>query len=135
MSAIDKEAVKQFLLSLQDSICQQLEQADGAALFEEDAWEREPGERLGGGGRTRVMTNGAVFEQGGVNFSHVAGKAMPASATAHRPELAGRKFEAMGVSLVIHPKKPIYPNLTRERSILHRRKRRGRPDLVVWWWF
>ena len=109
MSAIDKEAVKQFLLSLQDSICQQLEQADGTALFEEDAWEREPGERLGGGGRTRVMTNGAVFEQGGVNFSHVAGKAMPASATAHRPELAGRKFEAMGVSLVIHPKNPYIP--------------------------
>ncbi|MCZ8502105.1 oxygen-dependent coproporphyrinogen oxidase [Vibrio lentus] len=109
MSAIDKEAVKQFLLSLQDSICQQLERADGTALFEEDAWEREPGERLGGGGRTRVMTNGAVFEQGGVNFSHVAGKAMPASATAHRPELAGRKFEAMGVSLVIHPKNPYIP--------------------------
>ena len=86
MSAIDKEAVKQFLLSLQDSICQQLEQADGGALFKEDAWEREPGDRLGGGGRTRVMTDGAVFEQGGVNFSHVAGKAMPASATAHRPE-------------------------------------------------
>ena len=65
MSAIDKDAVKQFLLNLQDSICQQLEQADGVAAFEEDAWQREPGERLGGGGRTRVMTNGAVFEQGG----------------------------------------------------------------------
>ncbi|MGU3847140.1 coproporphyrinogen III oxidase, partial [Vibrio diabolicus] len=70
---------------------------------------REPGERLGGGGRSRVMRDGLVFEQGGVNFSHVEGKEMPASATAHRPELAGRRFEAMGVSLVIHPKNPYVP--------------------------
>ena len=109
MSAIDKQAVKQFLMELQDSICQQLEQADGHAEFIEDAWSREPGERLGGGGRTRVMKEGAVFEQGGVNFSHVQGKEMPASATAHRPELAGRRFEAMGVSLVMHPKNPYIP--------------------------
>lgn len=74
MSEIDKQAVKQFLLALQDTICQQLEQADGQALFVEDAWQREPGERLGGGGRTRVMKAGAVFEQGGVNFSHVSGQ-------------------------------------------------------------
>ncbi|WGY48336.1 oxygen-dependent coproporphyrinogen oxidase [Vibrio sp. ABG19] len=109
MPSIDKEAVKQFLLELQDSICQQLEAVDGAARFEEDAWQREPGERLGGGGRTRVMRNGQVFEQGGVNFSHVAGQQMPASATAHRPELAGRCFEAMGVSLVMHPNNPYVP--------------------------
>lgn len=109
MSEIDKQAVKQFLLALQETICQQLEQADGQALFVEDAWQREPGERLGGGGRTRVMKAGAVFEQGGVNFSHVSGKAMPASATAHRPELAGRRFEAMGVSLVMHPNNPYVP--------------------------
>lgn len=109
MSAIDKQAVKQFLIELQDSICQQLEQVDGHAVFVEDAWHREPGERLGGGGRTRVMKNGAVFEQGGVNFSHVAGQQMPASATAHRPELAGRRFEAMGVSLVMHPNNPYVP--------------------------
>src|SRR5690606_788716 len=99
MPTINKEAVKQFLLSLQDSICQQLEAVDGGATFEEDAWHREPGEKLGGGGRTRVMRHGHVFEQGGVNFSHVEGQQMPASATAHRPELAGRRFEAMGVSL------------------------------------
>ncbi|EEX35692.1 oxygen-dependent coproporphyrinogen oxidase [Vibrio metschnikovii] len=109
MPDIDKQAVKQFLLELQDSICQQLEQADGKAKFVEEIWHREPGERLGGGGRTRVMTDGLVFEQGGVNFSHVTGQQMPASATAHRPELAGRRFEAMGVSLVMHPHNPFVP--------------------------
>lgn len=109
MSAIDKKAVKAFLMELQDSICQQLERVDGRAAFEEDAWHREPGEKLGGGGRTRVLRNGAIFEQGGVNFSHVAGAQMPASATAHRPELAGRRFEAMGVSLVMHPNNPYVP--------------------------
>ncbi len=106
---IDKLAVKAFLMSLQDSICSQLEALDGKAQFHQDEWSREPGERLGGGGRSRVLTNGAVFEQGGVNFSHVTGKEMPASATAHRPELAGRRFEAMGVSLVIHPHNPYVP--------------------------
>ncbi len=108
-SNIDKQAVKSFLLQLQDQICQQLEAADGQAQFIEDAWQREPGEKLGGGGRTRVMRDGAVFEQGGVNFSHVFGEQMPGSATAHRPELAGRRFEAMGVSLVMHPKNPYVP--------------------------
>lgn len=109
MSTIDKQAVKDFLLHLQDMICQQLEAVDGKAKFVEDKWYREPGERLGGGGRTRVMRNGQVFEQGGVNFSHVTGQQMPASATAHRPELAGRQFEAMGVSLVMHPYNPYVP--------------------------
>ncbi|ENS5608548.1 oxygen-dependent coproporphyrinogen oxidase [Vibrio mimicus] len=108
-SNIDKQAVKSFLLQLQDQICQQLEAADGQAQFIEDAWQREPGEKLGGGGRTRVMRDGAIFEQGGVNFSHVFGEQMPGSATAHRPELAGRRFEAMGVSLVMHPKNPYVP--------------------------
>ncbi|KAA1208526.1 oxygen-dependent coproporphyrinogen oxidase [Vibrio cholerae] len=108
-SIVDKQAVKHFLLQLQDKICQQLEATDGQAQFIEDAWQREPGEKLGGGGRTRVMREGAVFEQGGVNFSHVFGEQMPASATAHRPELAGRRFEAMGVSLVKHPKNPYVP--------------------------
>lgn len=108
-SIVDKQAVKHFLLQLQDKICQQLEATDGQAQFIEDAWQREPGEKLGGGGRTRVMREGAVFEQGGVNFSPVFGEQMPASATAHRPELAGRRFEAMGVSLVMHPKNPYVP--------------------------
>ncbi|HHQ4619149.1 oxygen-dependent coproporphyrinogen oxidase [Aeromonas veronii] len=105
MSKPDVAQVKAFLLQLQDEICRGLEQADGSGLFVEDAWSREGG----GGGRTRVLRHGEVIEQGGVNFSHVYGDAMPASATAHRPELAGRKFEAMGVSLVIHPHNPYVP--------------------------
>ncbi|MFC3033201.1 oxygen-dependent coproporphyrinogen oxidase [Pseudoalteromonas fenneropenaei] len=99
------EAVKSFLMALQDEICRGLEQADGTGHFVEDAWQREEG----GGGRTRVLRGGAVIEQGGVNFSHVFGASMPASATAHRPELAGRSFHACGVSLVIHPKNPHIP--------------------------
>ena len=97
--------VKNFLLKLQDDICQTLSLADGKGEFIEDEWRREEG----GGGRSRVMTNGAAIEQGGVNFSHVFGTQMPASATAHRPELAGRNFQAMGVSLVIHPHNPYVP--------------------------
>jgi len=101
----NKLAVKDYLLDLQDRICNGLQAEDGQASFQEDSWIREEG----GGGRSRVITEGGVFEKGGVNFSHVYGDKMPASATAHRPELAGRKFEAMGVSLVIHPKNPYIP--------------------------
>ena len=99
------EAVKAYLLNLQDTICQTIELADGKGQFTEDSWVREEG----GGGRSRLMKNGAVVEQGGVNFSHVFGSQMPASATANRPELAGRNFQAMGVSLVIHPHNPYIP--------------------------
>lgn len=105
MSAPDIDAVKRYLLDLQDRICDALTEADGQQTFIEDSWQRPQG----GGGRTRVISNGAVFEKGGVNFSHVFGGALPASATAHRPELAGRSFEAMGVSLVMHPKNPYIP--------------------------
>ena len=105
MQSVDKNAVKAYLLSLQDSICQALEAVDGRATFVEDSWQR----KAGGGGVSRVITDGAVIEKGGVNFSHVTGDQMPASATAHRPELAGRAFEAMGVSLVIHPHNPYAP--------------------------
>ncbi len=97
--------VKSYLLGLQESICQTLELVDGKGHFEQDEWVREQG----GGGRSRVLKQGAVIEQGGVNFSHVHGAAMPASATASRPELAGRSFQAMGVSLVIHPHNPYVP--------------------------
>ena len=99
------ERVKEYLLSLQQSICDTLEATDGGAQFELDEWQREQG----GGGRSRVLTNGTIIEQGGVNFSHVFGDKMPASATAARPELAGRNFQAMGVSLVIHPRNPFIP--------------------------
>lgn len=101
----DIQQVKTFLLKLQDHITQQLSTADGKGQFAEDQWVREEG----GGGQSRVLTNGAVFEQAGVNFSHVSGAMLPASATAHRPELAGRSFQAMGVSLVIHPLNPYVP--------------------------
>lgn len=105
MQQVDKEQVKAFLLALQDQICQALADVDGSAGFKEETWERAEG----GGGRSRVLTQGSVFEQAGVNFSHVFGDKMPGSATAHRPELAGRGFEAMGVSLVIHPLNPHVP--------------------------
>lgn len=105
MSEVDIQAVKAYLLDLQDRICQGLEEEDGEARFAEESWERE----AGGGGRSRVMADGAVFEQAGINFSHVYGDGLPPSATAHRPELAGRSFQAMGVSLVIHPKNPYVP--------------------------
>jgi coproporphyrinogen III oxidase len=105
MSAPNIDAVREYLLSLQDSICKAIEAVDGEAQFETDSWRRTEG----GGGRTRVLANGAVFEQGGVNFSEVSGGALPASATASRPELAGRSFKAMGVSLVIHPRNPYAP--------------------------
>jgi coproporphyrinogen III oxidase len=105
MSLPDKNAVKNYLLSLQDAICESLTKADGGKAFTEDSWDRAEG----GGGRSRVIVDGDVIEKGGVNFSHVYGEQMPASATAHRPELAGRSFEAMGVSLVIHPHNPYIP--------------------------
>ncbi|MGI2261296.1 oxygen-dependent coproporphyrinogen oxidase [Shewanella sp. GXUN23E] len=105
MGLPDSGQVKAFLIALQQQICEGLEQLDGQATFIADSWTREEG----GGGTSRVLRDGAVFEQAGVNFSHVTGAMMPASATAHRPELAGRSFEAMGVSLVIHPRNPYIP--------------------------
>jgi len=104
----DKHAVKEYLLDLQDAICNSLAAADGGKTFTEENWTRAEG----GGGRTRVLVDGAVIEKGGVNFSHVFGDKMPPSATANRPELAGRSFEAMGVSLVIHPNNPYIPTRT-----------------------
>lgn len=105
MNLPDIAQIKTYLLDLQDKICAALSDADGSAEFTEENWAREEG----GGGRSRVLTNGAVFEQAGVNFSHVSGATLPASATAHRPELAGRSFQALGVSLVIHPLSPYLP--------------------------
>jgi coproporphyrinogen III oxidase len=110
---VSSEAVRSYLLGLQECICQALETEDGGARFAEDAWSREGDAkgplRLGGGGRSRVLEKGAVFEQAGVNFSHVTGASLPPSATATRPELEGRSFEALGVSLVIHPENPHIP--------------------------
>ena len=101
------DRVRQYLSSLQKTITEGLQQADGKAEFLVDDWVRD--NNADGGGRTMVLSNGNVFEQAGVNFSEVAGDNLPASATAHRPELAGRNFRAMGVSLVIHPYNPYVP--------------------------
>jgi len=127
-NVIDKpnlQAVKAFLLDLQERICQQLSAIDGA-VFQEDNWQRQEG----GGGRSRVLRNGRVFEQAGVNFSHIQGASMPASATAHRPELAGRSFEAMGVSLVIHPNNPHVPTSHANVRFFIAEKPGAEP---VWW--
>lgn len=100
---IDK--IKDYLLDLQNSICDNLAEEDGAKQFSEDAWQREQG----GGGITRTLAGGNIIEKGGVNFSHVYGHQLPPSATAARPELAGCDFQALGVSLVIHPYNPFVP--------------------------
>ncbi|MBA1185472.1 oxygen-dependent coproporphyrinogen oxidase [Stutzerimonas nitrititolerans] len=120
------EAVKAYLLDLQDRICAALEAEDGEACFVEDAWTR-PG---GGGGRTRVIESGALIEKGGVNFSHVHGTGLPPSASAHRPELAGRGFEALGVSLVIHPQNPYVPTSHANVRFFIAEKEGEEP---VWW--
>ncbi|WP_196139126.1 oxygen-dependent coproporphyrinogen oxidase [Aliikangiella sp. G2MR2-5] len=122
----DKQAVKSYLLDLQSNICEALAQLDGKADFITDEWQRPQG----GGGITRVISDGAVFEKGGVNFSHVQGDKLPASATAVRPELAGRSFEAMGVSLVIHPNNPYVPTSHMNVRFFIAEKEGESP---VWW--
>lgn len=122
----DKTAVKAYLLDLQDRICNALATEDTGGKFIEDSWVRTEG----GGGRSRVLAEGAVIEKGGVNFSHVHGTQMPASATAHRPELAGRAFEAMGVSLVIHPRNPYVPTSHANVRFFIAEKEGAEP---VWW--
>ena len=130
-AAVDKNAVKEYLLTLQDNICEGLAEEDGKGEFVEDAWERAEG----GGGRSRVLENGAVIEKGGVNFSHVFGKQLPPSATAARPELAGRGFEAMGVSLVIHPHNPFVPtsHANVRFFISEARAAEAEGEEPVWW--
>ncbi|MBL4712881.1 MAG: oxygen-dependent coproporphyrinogen oxidase [Gammaproteobacteria bacterium] len=123
----DIDAVKAYLISLQKKICETLEQEDGKENFIVDEWQRETGN---GGGITRVLNNGAIFEQAGVNFSHVTGNELPTSATAHRPELAGRQFQAMGVSLVIHPKSPMMPTSHANVRFFIATKKNEKP---VWW--
>ena len=121
------DRVEQFLRQLQDRICSAVEQLDGKAKFVEDAWTRP----AGGGGRTRVLRDGAVFEQAGVNFSLVHGSQLPPSATAHRPELAGGGFVATGVSLVLHPHNPYLP--TTHANV--RYFEAGKDGLEPVWWF
>lgn len=104
-AAPDLSAVRSYLRGLQNSICAALQEEDGQAVFRTDEWTRPEG----GGGRTRILAEGGVFEKAGVAFSHVSGTKLPPSATAHRPELAGKAWEAVGLSLVIHPRNPYVP--------------------------
>lgn len=120
------ERVRSYLLDLQDRITEVLEQEDGTAHFCEDSWQRNEG----GGGRSRVMNAGAVFEKTGINFSDVHGGQLPASATASRPQLAGAPFRAMGVSLVCHPENPHVPTSHMNVRFFYAEPRSGDP---VWW--
>jgi coproporphyrinogen III oxidase len=127
VDAPDVDAVESYLSSLQERITTALEQLDGGARFREDAWQRPEG----GGGRTRVLTQGTLFEQAGVNFSYVHGQRLPPSATAQRPELAGCAFRALGVSLVIHPYNPYVPTSHCNVRFFVADK----PQAAAIWWF
>ena len=131
MSEIDSmapiERVRTFLQGLQDRICERLEAADGRGRFVEDAWQRTEG----GGGRSRVLKRGAVFEQAGVNFSEVSGARLPPSASAQRPAIAGRAWTALGVSLVVHPENPYVP--TTHMNVRYFEARAD--DAPTVWWF
>ncbi|MCB1776224.1 MAG: oxygen-dependent coproporphyrinogen oxidase [Candidatus Competibacteraceae bacterium] len=132
VSSVDGSQVLTYLQDLQDRLTAALEAVDGGATFHEDAWERPASHSaLAGGGRSRVLREGALFEQAGINLSHVTGTRLPPSATAQRPELAGRGFAAMGVSLVAHPRNPYIPTAhanVRFFSAL-------RDDAEPVWWF
>ena len=122
----DIEAVAAFLLDLQDRITDALSGADGGP-FSEDLWQRDGG----GGGRSRVLADGRVLEKAGINFSRVRGEHLPPSATAHRPELAGRSFQALGVSVVVHPRNPYAPTSHMNvRAFVAERQ-----DTAPVWWF
>ncbi|WP_435103133.1 oxygen-dependent coproporphyrinogen oxidase [Arhodomonas sp. AD133] len=127
MSDVDPNTVRSWLNQLQDRVCTALAEADGGPEFQEDTWERAEG----GGGRSRVLTQGTVFEQAGVNFSHVYGEELPATASARRPELAGRSFQAMGVSLVVHPENPHVPTSHANVRFFVAEK----PGAAPVWWF
>ena len=121
------EKVSHYLTDLQNRLCEAFEQSDGETRFHQDAWEREEG----GGGRTRVMEGCRVFEKGGVNFSHVHGSALPPAASARRPELAGCSFQALGVSVVMHPVNPYVPTSHANVRFFIAEK----PGQAPVWWF
>lgn len=121
------DAVENYLRKLQDTICTELEIVDGVAKFHEDQWQRP----AGGGGRTRALEKGHVFEKAGVNFSHVMGDSLPSSATVDRPYLAGASFQAMGVSLVLHPDNPYVPTVHANVRFFIAYPSSGTPN----WWF
>lgn len=125
MHTFNTDTIKAFLLQLQANICQSLESVETTHKFETDTWQSKLGT-----GQTKVLKNGHVFESAGVNFSHVKGEQMPESATAHRPELAGAAYEAMGVSLVIHPQNPYIPTSHANVRFFVAYPVGGKP---VWW--
>lgn len=122
-----EEQIQTYLLQLQQEICQSLQAIDGKGVFIEDTWKREGG----GGGLSRVLEKGNVFAKAGVNFSHVHGESLPSSATLLRPELSGRQFSALGVSLVIHPENPYVPTSHANVRFIMAEKE-GQPPV---WWF
>ena len=124
---INIDEVKAYLLSLQDGLCGNMEELDADKRFSEDVWERPQG----GGGISRVLEKGAVFEKAGINFSHVYGDRLPASASVNRPEVAGRNFQAMGVSAVIHPENPYVPTSHMNIRFFLAEK----PGAAPLWWF
>lgn len=120
------DRVRDYLTGLQDRICAAVEAIDGSARFAEDLWQREEG----GGGRTRILRDGAVFEQAGIGFSDVSGSRLPPSASAHRPELAGATWRACGVSLVFHPHNPHIP--TTHANVRYFRAERDGEVVAAW---
>lgn len=123
--SIPKEAIKNYFLNLQESIVSRMESLDGKP-FRRDAWDRPEG----GGGISRLVENSNLLERAGANFSHVMGEKLPPSASAHRPELAGRRWEAMGVSLVFHPRNPYIPTVHMNVRCFIAEKEGEEP---VWW--
>lgn len=124
---VDCEVVSNYLQDLQATLCEQLAALDGRGIFGTDQWQRAEG----GGGKARVLSDGQLFESAGVNYSRVSGESLPPSATAQRPQLAGRAFEAMGVSLVLHPHNPYVPT-THANVRFFRATAAGEADI---WWF
>ena len=124
------EPVRNYLIDLQHRITAALTELDGQGTFISDAWQKPPGEMLQGNGITKIMEQGAVFERAGCGFSHVTGPKLPPSATQHRPELSGSAFEAMGVSLVFHPRNPYVPTVHMKVRALLAKPEKGDP--VAW---
>ena len=125
-SVVDAQSVREFLVNFHNTLCKQLEELDGTARFSDDQWERSEG----GGGNTRTLVDGTLFEKAGVAFSHIQGSKLPPSASANRPELSGRSYEAMGVSLVLHPDNPHVPTTHANVRFFHAEKEGEDP---VWW--
>ena len=129
LSVSQTDQVRIYLMGLQARITTAVTSLDGSA-FLIDAWQKDPGEKLQGNGITKILEGGSVFERAGCGFSHVRGPALPPSATQNRPELAGAAFEAMGVSLVFHPRNPYVPTVHMNVRMLAATGRDGKP--VCW---